>query len=42
MANSIALLAKQMDQFLNLMAAIGMPIATEKTLGPASVIEFLG
>ena len=42
LARCLQTLEQQMDEFLLIMQRIGMPIAEEKTLGPAPVIEFLG
>ena len=42
LANSLMVLAQQMQKFTDIMVAIGMPLAEEKTLGPGPIIEFLG
>ena len=42
LANSLSALIHQMQKFTDIMVAIGMPLAEEKTLGPGPVIEFLG
>ena len=42
LANSLSTLIHQMQKFTDIMVAIGMPLAEEKTLGPCPIIEFLG
>ena len=42
LTNSLTVLVQQMQKFTDIMIAIGMPLAEEKTLGPGPVTEFLG
>ena len=42
LANSLAILFQQMQKFTDIMVAIGMPLAEEKTLGPGPVIRVPG
>ena len=42
LANSLMVLVQQMQKFTDIMVAIGMLLAEEKTLGPGPIIEFLG
>ena len=42
LAQSIAQLLILMEQFKTVFLSIGMPLAEEKTLGPAPILEYLG
>ena len=42
LANSLTVLAQQIQKFTDIVVAIRMPLAEEKTLGPGPIIEFLG